>query len=173
MARRFTRGRGRAGSKRMSSWFDIAPTITNVAATSVVLNVMVAAELAKRPFTVVRTHLALRILSDQSGASEEQLAAVGLCIVSDQAAAVGVAAVPTPVTDAESDLWFVHQWMHASFLFGSGIGFSGDDGQAYTVDSRAMRKLEEDSQILVVAESQSPSDGTRIMCAGRILIKEH
>ena len=32
-------------------------------------------------------------------------------MVSDQAVAVGVSAIPTPVTELSSDLWFVHQWI--------------------------------------------------------------
>ena len=45
--------------------------------------------------------------SDQSAATELFIGNLGLAVVSDQATAVGVTAVPTPATDRGSDLWFL------------------------------------------------------------------
>ncbi len=173
MARRFGHRNAVRGPRRMTSWLDIEPAILTLDGASIISHAMTAVELAKRPFTVVRTHLVVRLSSDQLASDEIQIAAVGLAVVSDQAVAVGVTAVPTPFTDAESDLWFVHQWMLNDMQLITAAGFDGNAGQHYIVDSKAMRKVEEDTQIIIVGESAAPSSGTSILIAGRLLVKEH
>ncbi len=173
--RQFARGRGRLGSKRETSWFDIALTFTGIPDAGIILNSLTALELAKRPFTIVRTYLEVKILSDQAIASENQLAGIGLCVVSDQASAIGITAVPTPITDLGSDLWFVHQLVFSSFLFASAVGFvEPAGGISRTIDSRAMRKVNDAEDVLVVAESNlTLGSGLTLMVGGRLLIKEH
>ena len=169
------RGVRRGGERRFATWFSIDATSTNhSAAGGTILNTMTAVELAKRPFTVVRTHLELQIQSDQTAASELQLGAIGLCVVSDQAVGIGVTAVPTPVTDADSDLWFLHQWIMSSFLFASGVGLEEPNTRRYSIDSKAMRKVNDDEQVIIVAELNGAiSSGFNIEVAGRLMIKEH
>ncbi len=169
--RRFTRGVNR-GAKRMTSWFDIPPSLTGPGVALV--SSLTALELAKRPFTVVRTHLAFRLRSDQVAASETYIGAVGLAVVSDQASAIGITAIPTPVLDAESDLWFVHQWNTGTFFFGSAASFIDNAGTQILIDSKAQRKVNEDEDIVVVFERDlTVSDGCLMQLAGRMLIKEH
>ena len=166
--------RGSRGARRSSTWLDIPPagvTLTSMGGT--ITHSLNADELAKRPFTVVRTHLELQIQSDQSAAAEIQVAGVGLALVSDQALAVGVTAVPTPVTDAESDLWFLHKYLMSSFLFGSGIGFQEPNTRSYTIESKAMRKVNDDQDVIVVLELSNIGAGMIVNIAGRLLIKEH
>ncbi len=157
-----------------TTWFDLPVVAQDITTTGgQILLTMVASELAARPFTVLRTHLEILITSDQLAADELQAGAVGLCVVSDQAAAVGVTAVPTPATDAASDLWFAHQWCFNRFAFASGVGFDASEGKVYTIDSKAMRKVNNDQQILVITELGSVSNGFSLIVAGRLLIKEH
>ena len=171
--KRFSRGISR-GARRMSSWFDIVPANATMAASGgTVLHALTTAEKAKRPFTVVRTHLVLSAISDQLIASELSIGAYGLCVVTDQAIGQGVASVPTPVTDASSDQWFVHQWLMANFNFSSAIGTQADAGHIWTVDSKAMRKVTEDQDIIGVAEFSAFGDGVIVTAMGRLLIKEH
>jgi len=170
--RQFTRGRGRLGSKRMTSWLEIPPVLSGPGVT--LLASLSALELAKRPFTVVRTHLAFRLRSDQIVANETYIGAVGLAVVSDQASAIGITAIPTPVVDADSDLWFVHQWNTGTFFFGSSTSFVDSAGTQILIDSKAMRKVNEDEDVVVVFERDTVvSDGCLVQLAGRMLIKEH
>ena len=171
MARRVTRHF--SGARRETSWFDIEPSANAVGTSQfAITHLMTAVELAKRPFTVTRTRLEVMIATDQASASEAQIGAVGLCVVSSQAAAIGVTAVPTPISDMGSDLWFVHHVLMSQVLFATVVGIT-EIGRKYSIDSRAMRKVNDDQEIIVVVESAATSDGFNIDIAGRLLIKEH
>ncbi len=167
--------RGRGTARRETSWLDIEPVDVNFSAPGsvAITHVMTAAELAKRPFTVVRTRVSLHIGSDQVAANEMQIGAFGLCVVSSQALAIGVTAVPTPLTDLASDLWFAHQIMMTDFFFVSAVGIDADGGAYFEIDSRAMRKVNDDQEIVLVGEAASTSLGFNLDIAGRLLIKEH
>ena len=175
MARKqFSRGRGRLGSERQTSWFPIDITSTTVSSLGSILNSLTAAEQAKRPFTVVRTHLHYEMTSDQTAASENQIAGLGLAVVSDQASGIGNTAVPTPLADLGSDLWFVHELMFGDFLFGDATGFIDPSGVRGRIDSKAMRKVNDDEDIVVVAEADTILGfGLILRVGGRILVKEH
>jgi len=175
MARRHFRGR--SGQKREHSWFDIpAASVALVAAGGTIYASLTAAELARRPFTIVRTHLTAHLQSDQGAASELQVAALGLAVVTDQAAAAGVGSVPTPVTDDDSDNWFVHKYMISNFTFASGVGFGEglSAGTLFEIDSKAMRKVNDGDDIVVVGEVDAVAgSGVILTIAGRLLIKNH
>ncbi len=112
MARAFRHG-GRGSKTRETVWFQVTETRTTSASanTATLVTTLNAAALAFRPFTVIRTHMTLFVSSDQTGAGENYDVGYGSCVVSDQAAAIGITAVPTPFTDLGSDLWFLHQIM--------------------------------------------------------------
>jgi len=176
MARRdFRRGAAAIRQKRLTRWLDLQPVaVAFTAGGGTVLFSLTTEELALRPFTVVRTRLLVSILSDQLAASERQVGAIGLAVVSDQAAAIGVTAVPTPITDLESDLWFVHQLLYSDTTFASGIGFTDTSSEVYPIDSKAMRKVEDGEDIVVVGElSAAVSQGFALVAGGRMLVKLH
>ncbi len=165
MARVITRSR--TSSVRRSLWvrYDVrADTLGG--STAVLIASLNAAALAMRPFTIVRTHIALYLTSDQAAAMEVQQCAFGLAVVSDQAVAVGVTAVPTPLTDMGSSLFFAHKVMfaNASTLTDRTIG-----GQYFSLDSKAMRKVDSGSDLVITTESHD--NGLILQSAGRILIK--
>ncbi len=164
----------RSGPKRTSTWFFVDPSVTTMTVTGgTIIGSLNAAALALRPFTIVRSHFELLLKSDQSAATENQVAAFGLAVVSDQAAAVGVSAVPTPDTDSGSDLWFVHQYLMGAFDFTTGTGYR-NVGERYSVDSKAMRKVDIGQDLVIVAEMDSnTSSGVILFSAGRILVKNN
>lgn len=167
--------RGR-GPKRETSWLDVEPVIDAAnGGIAVITHVMTAAELAKRPFTIVRSHLTCFLESDQAIAAEFYAAAIGICIVSSQAAAIGVTAVPTPLTDQASDLWLLHQNMAGAFGFFTAAGFNELNGSAhqYDIDSKAARKINDDQEAVIVMEASGVGEGVTLYTSGRILIKEH
>ncbi len=171
MARRF---RGSHGARRATSWLDLPPVFSGISGTGTLLLSLTVPEKAKRPFTIVRTHLRVHIQSDQSLASEIAIAAVGMCVVSDQASAIGITALPTPLTDLASDLWFVHQLIFNNFVFADATGFVESAGEQVEVDSKAMRKVNDDEDVVVVAEIDTAlANGASMILAGRVLIKEH
>ena len=159
--------------RRKTDWLDIPYTLQSSAGTGgAILSSLNAAALAARPFTVVRTRIELYIISDQQAASEFQAGGFGMAVVSDQASAIGVTAVPTPVTDLSSDLWFVHQVMFNSFVFADATGVT-QEGTRYVIDSKAMRKVNSDEDIVIVQEFSAVGSGFTVASAGRMLIKLH
>ena len=171
--RSFVRGASRISAARRTSWLDIPLGTDTIAGGGVNLVAsLTAAELARRPFTIERTHLWIHITSDQLAADEFQFGAVGMAVVSDQALAIGVTAVPTPVTDLASDLWFLHQIIGAEFTLNTAVGFDANGGHIVEVDSRAKRKVNDGQDVIVVAELAGISFGALVRIGGRLLIKE-
>ncbi len=172
MARRgfVTRGRRQV---RDTLWFGMAETVTTIASANgaAIMLSLNAAALALRPFTIVRTVGYFAVRSDQTAANEIYDAAVGYAVVSDQSVAIGVTAVPTPWTDLGSDLWFVHQMKMDRFMFISGIGVENSQVRGWQYESKAMRKVENGQDVIVVGESSSLGNGCVIHYAARMLIK--
>jgi len=172
--RRFntTRGFRRRGSE--TRWLDIDAVDNNLAApsTAVLSNALSAGALALRPFTVLRSRIFWHVTTDQTVAPEQQSVSMGVAIVSDQAVAIGVTAVPTPDTDRGSDLWFVYDDIMTRFFLSTAVGFNMV-GEGHIVDSKAMRKVEDGEDLIIVQETTPLSAGVNVYLVGRILIKLH
>ncbi len=77
--------------------------------------------------------------------------------------------MPTPITDMASDLWFVHQLMLAD---ASHTVDNARDAGLWSIDSKAMRKVDIGQDIVVVAEfATGVSSGFTMTVGGRMLIK--
>ncbi len=171
--RRFTRGRS-VGQRRETLWVSMAPVIDTADSAAVLISSANAALLALRPFTIIRTYFSVEFGSDQSAATETQVAAVGMAVVSEQASAIGVTAVPTPITDIGSDLWYVHQNLLAVFQIKSSVGFDPKNSTIYEIHSKAMRKVNGDQDVVLVYEDSAVgTGGSTITTIGRFLIKLH
>jgi len=177
MARRFTRSRGRAGNSKAGQtlWVGDGPSSVTLASANAVslVSTSPAALLALRPFTVLRTRGFWQCRSDQTAASEDYGATIGYCVVSDQAIAVGVTAVPTPETDLSSDAWYVHETLMSRFEFVSGVGFHPASGIQSPYDSKGMRRVEEGFDFILVAEALGNVASASLNMMSRILIKLH
>ena len=171
MARRSIRLRSGRTVARETEWLGFAPqqnTFTGAGGT--ILGSLNTAALALRPFTVIRQYFELMIHSDQSAALEVQICGFGTCVVSNQASTLGVTAVPTPITDISSDLWMLHQ-----------LVFGREDSQVdlahpathYSIESKAMRKVNGDQDFIVVGELSGAGNGFVLTNGGRVLVKLH
>ncbi len=160
---------------RETLWIGVAETVTTLASanTATIINVASAGVDALRPFTVVRSVGFMGIRSDQTATSETYDAAIGFSVVTDQAAAIGVTAVPTPWTDLGSDSFFVHQMLMQRFLFISGVGVESGMLSWMHYESKAMRRVNDDQTVAFVVEGSSLSAGSVIHHAGRQLVKLH
>jgi len=156
-------------------WFQFQPARFTIAAaaTPVVAFSLNAAALALRPFTIVRTRGSWHCRSDQAGASEYYGGGLGMAVVSDQASAVGVTAVPTPITEMGSDLWFMYEVMTQRFEFVSGVGFEGTNGELIQFDSKAMRKVDIGQDMVVVLETNGAAASLDSFLGFRMLVKVH
>ncbi len=177
MARRdFRRGAAAIRQSRLTQWLEFPPIRSSFSITGAALFfTLTDVEKALRPFTIVRTRILVGIVSDQSIASEVQIGAVGMAVVSDQAEAIGITAVPTPITDMASDLWFVHQLLFNEFTFLDATGFQDQSMRQYAIDSKAMRKVQDGEDVILSAESSSSAGtgGFTLAIGGRILVKLH
>ena len=175
MARRFAGSRARFISQgRKTFWLAgvYVETTLSAASTAAIQSSLNAAALAFRPFTIVRSRGFFHVRSDQISASEDQSVAYGNIVVSDQSVAIGVTAVPTPVTDDQSS-WHVFESMASRFSFVSGVGFDSQGGVLTRFDSKAMRKVEEGQDLIEVVETTGVSDGATVITYSRVLIKLH
>ena len=173
MARFVAHRSGRTSPKRKSLWIDFANIATSEtsipAGSALLIGSLNAAALATRPFTVVRTRGRIWTATDQQGGSEDAFGALGFAIVSDQASAIGVTAVPTPITDAGSSLFF--SW---TAWFACVEGAATPDaapGFVADFDSKAMRKVEVGEDLIISIENGNSADGANFIMMGRILIK--
>jgi len=157
-------------NRRDTIWGGIQIVTTVLGSGAVIIRSLGASFLALRPFTVVRERVELYVVSDQEAASELQLAAYGTCVVTEQAAAIGVTAVPTPTTDLDSDAWFVHQVLLSAHGAGT---VDSQRGTRYQVDSKAMRKVEDGFNLIDVLEVVSAQPGVTVSSGGRFLVKLH
>ncbi len=127
MARRFGRSaRIIQGQKRLTLWTQQTPLTDSIAtaSTAVLVSVLDATELALRPFTIVRTHLTFSYHSDQQAASEFVQIGASMSVVQKEASAIGITALPTPVTDMGSDSFFLFHMGMMAFEFGDATGFN-------------------------------------------------
>ena len=163
------------GRVRETLWASVTEQVANLAlATSAqISNSSNAAVLALRPFTIVRTRMRLSIQSDQTAGSEDQIGAFGIAVVSDQAVAIGITAVPQPVTDLDSDLWLAHQYLNSSLGLNTAVGFDAQFASTFDLDSKAMRKVEDGQDVVFVKERGTLGDGISMFSAGRMLLKLH
>ena len=122
-------------------------------------------------FTLVRTRGLLSVASDQTAATEFQIGAVGIAIVSTAAFTAGAASVPTPVTEAAWDGWLWYQSFANRMVFVSGVGLETPYAVQFEIDSKAMRKVSADETLIVVAENASGAHGLSIAAPIRTLLK--
>ena len=178
MARRSPTGRFpalRQGRRRESLWFPLSWIMTDMLVnTAVVFSSLTAAALAFRPFTIVRTRGYLHIQSDQAGSSENQAIHYGEIVVTEEALAIGITAIPTPETEAASD-WHVFETLATSFVLSSAVGFQADAGVGKAFDSKAMRKVDFGETLVTVGEVgvTGVSEGLEFRHMSRVLVKLH
>ncbi len=167
LARSFVRGPRKATDWSASS---ILTGVLSVAGSSAVLDEVFTPIVGGE--TIIRTRGMMGWNTDQEITDELQLGAFGLAIVSEQAATVGITAIPHPSTDAAWGGWFYHQFIMSKFTFISGVGVEPNVMQRMVVDSKAMRKVGENERLVSVWEATSTT-GFEAFSSLRILSKVH
>jgi len=154
MAGRHFRG-SRGGSKRHGEWVGSAvqTAFIGLAASSVVLDQIFT------PFdageTLIRTRGLFAVKTDQIATSENFMGAVGIGVVSEQAATLGITAVPHPDTDSGWNGWLWHSYWAGAILFGDATGFASPAVVSVPIDSKAMRKVGDNERLVLVVENSS------------------
>ncbi len=152
-----------------TEWVGLAQEAETVVALNT--KVLVGSFFTDDPTTIRRTRGIVSWRSDQVIAAENPMGAFGLCVVSDNAFAAGAASIPGPFTDADSELWFVHQYLYATVDQGSG-GFTRSVEERYVIDSSAMRKFTQEERIVVMFENASGAHGALSLFMIRALFSD-
>jgi len=122
--------------------------------------------------TLIRTRGWLSIAPDQNASNEQFVGAFGIAVVSEAAASIGVTAVPSPDTDAAWGGWLYHTYFASQIRVGDSTGFISPPGINIVIDSKAMRKVDEDDRLVVVIEN-SAGFGLQVYNSERFLSKVH
>ena len=171
MARRAVRS-FRRGPRRATDWSATAVKVALAAvagSTKVILDSFTPIAGGE---TVIRVRGTFGWASDQEAATEVQLGAVGICVVTEQAATIGITAVPHPNTDAAWGGWLWHSYYKSKVFFNTGSAMNFDPLHVITIDSKAMRKVDEDERLLFIIEN-STGEGVDVASNFRILSKLH
>ncbi len=161
--------------RRETVWIALGATQDVIATptTAILISLLDATGLALRPFTIVRTRGTLFIHSDQRAATEDYELGYAHVVVEDAAAAIGITAVPTPFTDADSDSFYVYEQVFGGITVTTDVGVVDPIGVVRYFDSKAMRRVNQDQQVLSVAETSGTSEGVGMTTGFRILVKLH
>ena len=158
-ARHLRRTTSARGKRAPTNWARLVlsthitvPALTKVALTSIALSNPGIGE------TIRRSRGTIAITSDQLTSTESQMGAVGLIVVTEAAAAVGITAIPDPVSNASDDGWFVYQGFTQRDLATGG----NVTRNFWPFDSKAMRRVEEGFEIVVVVANAHATDGFKI-----------
>ncbi len=119
--------------------------------------------------TILRNVGGIGIASDQAAASETQTGALGMCIVTDTALALGITALPDPVTDASDDVWLLYVSWFQELRFSDATGFEPQFSTWYPFDSKAKRVVHSGTSIAVIVANANASFGFKFGLNLRLL----
>jgi len=166
-SRRFVRG-----PRKATDWSASAPStgfISVAASTAQLLQTFVPIAGGE---TVVRVRGILSIKSDQIASAENQIGAYGIGVVSAQAEALGITAIPHPSTDSSWGGWLFHQYFANALELATAVGFVTNKCVVTTIDSKAMRKVGDEERLVFVIEN-SAAFGIQVLDPLRVLSKLH
>ena len=162
-----------SGVRRKTSWTagpkGTAGTITSN--TQVIFPTGLQALLGGLTIVRLRGELLARIITSSAANDGFLEVALGIGVVSENAFAVGVTAVPHPVTDIDWDGWLYHRMFSLSSsaaVSAAGAStngmFSLAEAVRIEIDSKAMRKFNDQNVLVGVLETAAEA-GTTTMTA--------
>ncbi len=139
-------------SGRLTTW--IGPADQGYQTIGAGASVLISSFAVEEPLTVVRTRGVVSIAPSNFSINSVITGALGVGIVSSEALAIGITAIPGAWDDPEWGGWFV--WRSFAWIF----DVTTDVGRLnasveFELDSKAMRKMDANSAIVVVVESQA------------------
>ena len=165
----------RSGSQRRRVSWSLGPhgTFGGISSSAVVL-APINAQALLDDLTIVRIRGRLLVnLETAAGAGEGFEWAMAMAIVSENAAGIGVTAVPDPIADIGWDGWILYESGVIFARDASPLDEGGPAGsQLIELDSKAMRKLHlSDVLVAVFATTETGTSLMRPVLASRILSK--
>jgi len=169
MPRRFQQGTFQRTARPNRSWFRVVTTTVQVvAANTKVLLATGVLDNQGIDETILRTVGVLSIFTDNAGASEQQIGAFGIVVVTDLAAAAGAASIPGPITDGGDDGWQTYVPIAQAFRFETATGVRNISVN-YPFDSKAKRVVSTGQSIAFMIENAHATFGFNAMLTMRML----
>ena len=176
-----TRGfsRVRPSNRRQTAWSAGPGGLPSTLLTdndSQVVGLGAEAQLEGLTLVRIRGSLQAYLVDDFSSTQEGLHCAFGLVVVTAEAFAVGISAIPKPLTDSFFDGWLYHRFfdLHAGKnIVGTEPNINQLNVVQFEVDSKAMRKTPAATVIAAVVESQLTgiSSSARVIFDSRALAK--
>ncbi len=166
------------GPRRKTLWTGTEVAATGYQAVAVSSKVLLANLTAASldpftPATLCRTRGTFSVASDQQAADEFQVGAIGIAVVSEVARATGITAIPGPQTNSDWEGWLYWHGFSYEMAFGTAVGFHANFANEIIVDCKAMRKVNTDEAVVIVAENNSATHVFRVATNLRTLFKLH
>ncbi len=166
---RFQRQTFRNSARPNRSWARIVSTaLINVPAASKVLLSTGVLDNQGIDETILRSVGLIAVATDAPGASESQIGAFGMIVVTDLAAAAGAASIPGPVTDGFDDGWLTYVPIAQEWDQASQVGRQQAAVQ-YHFDSKAKRVVSTGSSIAFMVENAHATFAFDILINMRML----
>ncbi len=119
--------------------------------------------------TITRIRGVLSITSDQVTATETPQGSFGAIIVSEDAFAIGITAIPSPGNDIANDGWMMWHGFIVPKVVASIASFQEPAGHQLVIDSKAQRILREGSRLVFVLENTAAAAGLNFAVQLRVL----
>ncbi len=165
MARTFRRGRS-----PNYSWVGLLRFgAVTVASTQQFLG---SATLLAHAATIVRVRGDALVMMDVGAADEGLTVGMGLIVGSDDQVAIGSTAFPSPSDDLDAD-WLWHSFFSLRSITGSQSDADGGQVARAVIDSKAMRKVKANDNLVAMADSSIAAGSPTFDASGafRILLQ--
>jgi len=166
---RFARGRpaGR-GARLRKVWCAGTPfDRATMGVTQSVISSCAIAEAGALEGTVLRTRGEVLVTGDPNATTDSDLLALGICIVTDNALAVGGASVPGPLNDDGADYWLWHRYVPMDSAGETAVRADSISSIVRVeIDSKAMRRVGQDSAVVLIGELLSGDYASIIVSGG-------
>ena len=145
----------RRAPKRKTVWVGTASSasVAVASAASVIHSSFVPSALSMLAPTIVRVRGFFSIFPSVLTADLTWFGAYGLCIVSDEALAIGTTAIPRPHDDDDWPGWLVHGYF-GGHVEADAAGPLLTQPTSFSVDSKAMRKVGVNESVVWMVEAQ-------------------
>jgi len=164
----------RPRSRRRTGWEEGPGIQTPVTTSSSESTVLGAGQLfAVDGHTIVRLRGFVELnLHTVAAIGDGFAGAMAIGIVTQAAFAVGISAVPTPITEIEWEGWMWHQFFSVHAHSVTGGESNKGPVQVFEIDSKAMRKIGSDEVIYAVYEGTEVGTSAMVITLGtRMLLK--
>ncbi len=168
MARLTNRFRSQSRPNRTWAAFNTGATPVSVAASAKVLLGGFSLSSAGIDETILRTVGVVSTGTDNFHANRDVLGALGMIFVTDNAATVGITAIPGPITDASDDGWFLYVPFAQHVDSSDQTGINPNAFNQIMFDSKAKRIGQGGQQIAIVIENRG-AVGIEVMVIMRML----